>query len=159
MTSPKPQERPWFQLHLSTLVLIMLTLGFVVSMNDPLFKRKASYFSEADGYVQFRLRGFPLAYRNGFAASGKHQWESRVKHIAEGDSVYVFKLVFNIAFSVVCIGAMGFGAEWWIRDRKRRDQWWFDSQEATKNVPDTVRRLKEAKQSANNSDNPTEKER
>ena len=152
--SKKQEHRPWFQLHLSTCVVLMLAMGALLGLN--LRPVEVSERSNANGnrYLSCRERGFP--YNLGRVdlppeadiAAIREQALARMRLDSKRNTLLVFNAL--ICFAIL-VGVAAF-FEWWIRDRARRELWWNESQEATRNVPEATQRLLNAKQKAEEQD-------
>lgn len=150
--------RPWFQLHLSTCVLLMLTGGTMLHLNMRPIEIVES--SVREGVVICTERGFPYDLgRDSFAPSldmGSVQEQAAIR-LRGRPTRYSWIIINALICSAIFLGVATF-FEWWIRDRARREQWWRDSQEATKNQPYAARHLLDAKKSTKREDAEEEKQ-
>ncbi len=111
MTSEQPKKRRWFQLHWTTVILLLLVAGTLLGANTIIAAHQDSFDCDINNNIQFveggRQYGWPLVacytmHRNGQVCVGKVNWVL----------VYI-DCVYNLSFLVITAIVM----EW--ADRRR----------------------------------------
>ncbi|MCK6470943.1 MAG: hypothetical protein L6R28_04275 [Planctomycetes bacterium] len=129
MTVEKPKCRAWFQLHLSTCVVLMVVAGALVWANveirfegetiglNPAGQPQKNPARRACGVAEKHDQGWPFNFRTSYKAQGEHPYELHID-AKWGSGAFVMDIC--IAIAVLVLAA--FLCEYLIRRRERMRQ-------------------------------------
>jgi hypothetical protein len=96
------RRRSWFQIHLSTAIMLMLVAGGLVWANA----EPTKFYSMGDELVFFR--GWPYTF------------QGNINGDVIKDYFWPEYMARNVASAVMILGTVAFACEWWIRRRSAR---------------------------------------
>jgi hypothetical protein len=119
MTDTPPPERRFWQVHLSTVVMMTLAAGILGIAN--VYERRSGIAGKADVIVHY---GFPLyatrtiRHVNGELDIGDDKAAALVEHLDAGGILWG-GLLLNIAFGLVSVGGVAVAFEYLVRRRSK----------------------------------------
>ena len=106
MSDDAPKKRPWFQIHLSTAIVLMVMAGLLVWANVRPIEVIETYTARDQPYQTIRGPGWPVYWEGTFACSSIE--EAKNSYYYRGREYYGFAE--NILFGILSIseGVPGF---------------------------------------------------
>jgi hypothetical protein len=120
-----PRKRRFWQLHLSTAIVLSLVAGYAIHCN--FLERKGVWLGGEDAYefdvqMEIVIYGWPSAVYYKFTDNGWYRDGRRFERFNKDDSwrFDFWAIIFNLLSTFVILVASGWGLEWLIRRREGR---------------------------------------
>ncbi len=138
MRADPEKKRRWFQVHLSTCIVLMFVAAGLVWLNlkarpaieqgsiDQNTKSRVGHLEKY--YTRLQIRGWPYEFQNFFEDTKmQNDFQEALREPGEirlpgAEGIHLAQLSLNILFALAILAATAFGCEWWVRRRGGRQQ-------------------------------------